>query len=246
LPAVGGGGVATGGGSGTWVNTTIGLGMKGPVTGEAIGRVIEFHESAGVEPRVEACPFADVSLLARLEERGFALRLFENVFFRELSGTMPIARGEPEGVHIAIVDPGNEAMVSEYAHVVAAGFAEPNPPCEADVSLNRVVARHPRTVCVAALDSNGRIVGAGAVEILGTLCALFGLVVAPEFRRRGVQLALMEQRLRLAAERGASVATISSRPGVPTERNARRMGFQAAYTRVALARAGPGLVANRT
>ncbi len=75
--------------------------------------------------------------------------------------------------------------------------------------------------------------------------ALFALAVLPAYRRRGVQQALIAARLRAAAEAGATVVTISALPGVATERNARRMGFQVAYTKVVLVRPGAGLVGNR-
>ena len=76
---------------------------------------------------------------------------------------------------------------------------------------------------------------------LFTIVALFGLAVVPEYRRRGVQQALIAERLRLARDAGARVATIGSRPGHSTERNVRRMGFQTAYTKVSLVRPGAGL-----
>ena len=72
--------------------------------------------------------------------------------------------------------------------------------------------------------------------------AFFGLRVLPEFRRRGIQQALIAARLNYAAARGARLATIGSRPGAGTERNVRRMGFATAYTKPVMVRPGPGLV----
>jgi GNAT superfamily N-acetyltransferase len=85
------------------------------------------------------------------------------------------------------------------------------------------------------------MVGAGSVEFAGELCALFGLSVLPEFRRRGIQQALIAARLNEARRRGAHLATISGRPGAATERNVMRMGFALAYTKVILVKPGPGL-----
>jgi GNAT superfamily N-acetyltransferase len=66
--------------------------------------------------------------------------------------------------------------------------------------------------------------------------------VLPEFRRRGIQQALIAARLNYAAARGARLATIGSKPGAGTERNVRRMGFATAYTKPVMVRPGPGLV----
>jgi hypothetical protein len=49
-------------------------------------------------------------------------------------------------------------------------------------------------------------------------------------------------RMNAAADRGAKVATIGSKPGIPTERNVRRMGFSVAYTQPVMVRPGAGLV----
>ena len=84
------------------------------------------------------------------------------------------------------------------------------------------------------------------MDVTGACAALFGAAVAPDYRRRGIQQALVAERLRVARERGAKVATIGCRTGQEpsgTERNARRMGFQAAYTKPHLVRPGPGLAA---
>jgi GNAT superfamily N-acetyltransferase len=69
--------------------------------------------------------------------------------------------------------------------------------------------------------------------------------VLPRFRRRGIQQALMAARLEHAASRGARFATIGARPGIPTNRNAMRMGFRLAYTKVVLVKPGPALVSVR-
>jgi GNAT superfamily N-acetyltransferase len=130
--------------------------------------------------------------------------------------------------------------VEEFARTVGCGFAGDAEPRAEDLDRWRRCAAHPRSVVLTAI-RDGRMIGAGSVEVLGEAAALFGLSVLPEFRGRGVQQALIAARLSLAAARGARVATISARPGVATERNARRLGFQLGYTKALLVRPGPGL-----
>jgi GNAT superfamily N-acetyltransferase len=93
-----------------------------------------------------------------------------------------------------------------------------------------------RAVC------DGRCVGVAGLEIAGPLASLFGAAVVPDMRKRGIQLALMAWRLRAAAEAGATVATMESRPGIATERNAMRMGFAVAYAKAVMVRPGAGLL----
>lgn len=104
-------------------------------------------------------------------------------------------------------------------------------------------ARHPRSVGVMAM-LDGRCVGAGGMGLHDHVAALFGLSGIPEFRRRGIQQALIAQRLNIAAQMGRRLATIGSRPGASTERNVRRMGFQTAYVKPMVVRPGPGLAPN--
>lgn len=251
------GGVLSRGLPGQWCNSAVGLGLDGPVAREDLEDMAAWYASAGIEPRVELCPFAHPSLIEHLGAMGFVVKFFEMVFFRELSDlqgpTESAALGQtrsaakapflpPTGVEIRLVDPADDEMVRTYARVAISGFfPEGVSPTEADYVIAERVPRHSRTRGVVAI-ADARVVGAGAVEVMGDASALFGVTVLPEYRQRGIQTAMLEFRMRHAAERGAKIATIGSLPGGGTERNVRRMGFQVAYTRPALVRPGPGLV----
>lgn len=243
------GGVLSRGLPGQWCNSAVGLGLDGPVSRDDLEDMAEWYASAGIEPRVELCPFAHPSLIEHLAAMGFVVKFFEMCFFRDLTDphveglhTQPPPPPPPPGVEIRLVDPADDEMVRTYARVAISGFfPEGVSPTEADYVIAERVPRHSRTRGVVAL-ADGRVVGAGAVEVMGEASALFGVTVLPEYRRRGIQTAMLAFRLRHAAERGAKIATIGSLPGGGTERNVRRMGFQVAYTRPALVRPGPGLV----
>lgn len=252
-----GGGVVTRGEPGTWINTSAGLGMSlegRPVPDEDLDALVEWFESVRIEPRTEVCPFAHPSLVRGLAARGFVLRGFENTFFREIEAGRRVEAPNPLGGgirvdEVAVLDDG---LVWEYAAAVARGFVPPDrAPAPEDIALWVRCLRQPAVKAFAAF-ADGRIVGGGAMEIprdadepgAKRAAALFGLSVLPQYRRRGVQQALIAVRLSAAAEAGAVVATVGASPGVATERNARRMGFQLAYTKAILAKPGPGLTPN--
>lgn len=71
----------------------------------------------------------------------------------------------------------------------------------------------------------------------GVLCihdgvALFGgSATVPELRRRGLQAALLRERMRYAIDHGCDLAMMVAEPGSDSQRNAERKGFQIAYTR---------------
>lgn len=252
------GGVLAAGPSGTWINAAIGAGLEesgetSPDDEAAADRLIEFYRARGVEPRIELAPQARPTLIAALALRGFVLRRFLNLFVRDLE-TRPPDRDvpAPAGVELSIVDPNDAAASRRWAEVSARNFAPAREIREDDVALVLRIVGHPRVTAVQATAA-GRVVGGAAFEIgpdgaespavaeHGRIAALFGAVVEPEWRGRGIQRALIEHRLRLAAEQGLRFATISSHPGVATERTARRGGFELACTKVVLVRPEVGL-----
>lgn len=242
---------------GTWANGAWGIGLDPAIVAERdeagvraeVQQLIEWFSDAGIEPRVELCPFADSKVIRALAEAGFVARQFEHVFFRELAGDEPFEApvAPPPGLELRIVDPSDASAVATFARVVNEGFARSNPAAEpptirdVDLDLFSRCVRHHRTTALGAW-LEGQCVAGGAMERLDDVAALYGLSVLPEFRRRGIQQALISARLRLAAEGGARLATIGGPPGMSTERNVRRFGFVVAYTKVILVRPGPGLV----
>jgi hypothetical protein len=228
---------------GLWCNAAVGGGMHGSVKGDDIDHLIAFHSERGIEPRAEVCPMSDLSLTTGLSSRGFVVRNYETVFFRPVDEpTIPDWRAiAPPGLHIEPVPKTDPAAMEEFAYVAVHGFMPPGVEPSRDLLDSALRSgRAPRcTPLRAVLD--GRCVGAGAMDLLGEVAALYGVSVRSEVRGKGVQLALLAWRIAHAAKLGVRWVTISSRPGGITERNAQRMGFQVAYTKVILARPGPGL-----
>lgn len=247
-----GGGVMCRAGPGNWINYVAGAGFAGEVHREAMAEMIAFYEEKGIEPRVELAPFADGSLISLCAEHGFVVRVFESVFFRELGSEVrarPVQES-PAGLRIERVDSRDEAAVRQFCQIAMSGFYPPGMTATEDELRTAMrSASHPRSIALMAL-IDGEPAGAGAMEVVCvdnvSIAALYGLSVRPEFRRRGVQQALIAARLNIAVEHGARLATIGSRPGVATERNVRRMGFEVAYTKAILVRPGAGLVSVRT
>lgn len=85
-------------------------------------------------------------------------------------------------------------------------------------------------------------VGAAGIEITDDIACLFAAGVLPEYRRRGIQSVLILRRLQQAQNETCPLAVIHCNPGVATERNAVRLGFQLAYTKVIMRMRGPGLM----
>lgn len=220
---------------GAWSNLAVGLGFHGPVTGDDLDRLIEFYRAHDCPAVIQVAPYTDPSLLRGLAERGFTLREFENLLGRPLDDEVtPHPYSPPAGLTVEVVDLTDALALEKWITVSTCGFRPMDEPMAQhlhDITLR--LAQHPRTTChVARLD--GEVVGGSAMEVYEDFGALFGTSVLPDHRRRGVQVALMLERLAHLRRSGALFATIGSAPGLSTERNALRIGFNPVYSTVAL------------
>ena len=239
-----GAGVATFTEPGSWLNQAWNQGLHGPVDADDVDAIVAFFTERDVDARLFVCTMADAGLITALASRGFVTDAFINVFAVDLTRqsstapfTDPPARAPAE---IEVVDPSDDDGVAEWALVTSTGFHDGGePPC-AMLRASAKVARHANnTTLLVRVD--GAAVGGAVVSVsrgdddaIGA--GLFETSVLPAHRRRGIKQALMTERLHLARERGVTLATIASNPGVPTERNAARFGFALSYVKAVQSR----------
>lgn len=237
------GGVAARSTPGSWCNYAAGFGFDSALTRRDVEELLKWYEEAGIEPRLECHPFLHAESLAVLEELQFVTRSYEFIYFRELdanSTAVPVV-ATPANLVVRAVDKNDAAAMREYVLIAMSGFYPAGiKPSEDDVRLALKGAMGPHSMAVVAW-LGGTPVGAGGMAVTGEVAALFGTSVLPEYRRQGVQQALLAARVNLAARAGAKIATIGSMPGAVTERNVRRMGFEVAYVKSMLVRPGDGL-----
>jgi GNAT superfamily N-acetyltransferase len=233
------GGTMSFAGIGSWANQAIGLGMSGPVCDADVERFIHFYESRGVEPRIEVCPLADESFVDALAVRGFVVREFKNLLFRRLDdpGAEPLP-APPAGIEVTRVDSADADAVERLVAIKLAGFESAAPEVDARLARQTLVVRG---VAGYVAWIGGEAVAAGSTDLLPPVAGLFGMTTLAPYRRRGCQQALLIARLRAAADAGCRYATIQSMPHVGTARNAMRLGFAVAYTKVTLVRPREGL-----
>jgi GNAT superfamily N-acetyltransferase len=236
----------TANGPGSYLNKAVGFGLGSEVGSEALGALEAFFSTRGIEPKAELTAFAPIPLLRALGERGFVLQELENVLVRPLVGLgnprQLLPSGWPADVQIQRLDPRNSEQVRTFVETSASGFFPEEEPLPDEFLATgiRAVNRPEHDGFIAYLD--GVAVGAGGCATRRGVTSLFGTSVRPAFRGRGIQQALMAARLERAVALGSELAEITSRPGIPTERNAARFGFQMAYARIVLVKRGPGLV----
>ncbi len=227
----------------SWLSKTLGLGIGGDVAPETLDAIEAFFTARSLPSRIELTSFAPEPLLEILAERGYGLVQIGSVLARGLDdmteieeGPATIRRGPTRGASTERLASDDESSLNDAMSVVCAGFVPDGGVLSMrDVATAVRVASLPGTSTVVARATD-EIVGAGSVTVRHGVANLYGSSVKLAHRRKGLHNTLMIERLRVAAEQGATLAVIVSSPGAPTERNALRLGFVPSYTRFALVR----------
>jgi GNAT superfamily N-acetyltransferase len=230
------GGIAFFGGVTYPANQIVGMGFEGEVTSQDLDRVENFFRGRGVASTVVVSPLAHESLRTLLGDRGYRIAEFNSVLIRRINSHTN--SGEPftlpPGVAIERVTP---ETAKPWMSAIAKGFAQ-------DISVAEEVfggfAALPDALAFLAR-IEGKVVGGCGGRIIpqARIAAFFGTATLPEFRRLGVQSALIAQRLHEAALTGCEYAVVSTHPGSGSQRNMERRGFRLAYTKVVMMRDWP-------
>ena len=85
---------------------------------------------------------------------------------------------------------------------------------------------------------DGVVAGGASLRLGDGVALLCGAATLPEHRRRGVQRALLHERLRAAATRGCDIAVVTTQPASKSQANVERIGFALLYVRAVLVKSG--------
>ena len=209
------------------LNQGLALGLTAPLAPEELDRLEAF---LGVNPVVEVTPGAAEGTLELLNARGYHLRQFQQVWHRDLA-ELPVLPALP-GLEIRPLGPGEAEL---YDRLVMAGFMDQDDLTTLPMDQLLPMGDGSGTVRIIAL-LGGIPAGGGAIGLMGPVAPLSGTSVLPGFRGRGLQRHLIDFRLRLAAEWGATEACSATLPAAASEHSLVSMGFQVAYPKVEMAR----------
>ncbi len=220
------GGYAVYCGAGSPVTQAVALGLNRPVTSAEFDQLEEFYFSRNEPVRVETCPMADMSLFALYGDRGYRVTEFSNVMARPVE--MDRTWTAPAEVDIRLV---KREEIDAWTLTVAQSFAEYFPVTQELLSVMKMFALGRNMECYLARIA-GRLVGGAALSLRGKTAGFFGAGTLPDFRKRGVQTALLHARMKRAEEVGCDLAVSLALPGSESQRNITRLGFRTLYTRV--------------
>lgn len=203
---------------------TFGLGLFDEVGEAELVQLEQFFLTREAPVHHEATPFLPADLLALLAARGYRPIEFSTVLIRSTAG-------RTAGSSNLLLKEVTESDGQLWARISGEGWSsESRELADFVESFGLIITRADGVHCFLA-EQNGKPIAAAAMTLSGSVALLAGASTIPAARRQGAQQALLDHRLRFAADRGADLAMVVTAPGSASQRNAERQGFRVAYTR---------------
>lgn len=208
---------------------TFGLGIFDEIGASEIGEIETFFKNRGAPVLHEVSPLADVSIITLLNERGYQPIELTSVMYKLLDARSQLVAPKKPQILTRII---NEEEVNLWAQTSAKGWSTEMPDFfDYMVQFGEIGAQSANALPFIA-ELGGKAVATGTLFIYDDVALLAGASTIPEGRKKGAQIALLESRLRYAAEKGCKIAVMGAHPGSQSQRNAEKNDFRIAYTRI--------------
>jgi len=210
------------------VTQTFGMGMFQRLTERELKAIEQFFLDRGAPVCHEVSPHADSSVLPLLNDGGYQPIEFTSVMYRPISKESPLLAATNDKIRVMLTGPSEADL---WAEIAFKGWSEFGELADFLHDVGRVNARRDNAQSFLAI-LDGRPIATGLMNIFDGVALLAGASTIPEGRKKGAQLALLEERLRYAAQHDCDIAMMCALPGSASQRNAERHGFRIAYTRI--------------
>jgi len=210
------------------ITQTFGLGLFDKVTPADLDSIETFFRDRGALSFHEVSPLADPGFITLLTDRNYLPFEFTSVLFRPIWPGIRLPTARNEQIRVRPIDL-NE--IDTWSSTSARGWSEFAEVAGQVSELGRISVSIPGAVGFLT-ELDGRPIATGNLLLSEGVALLAGASTVPEARKQGAQWALLEARLRHAAESGCDLAMMGAAPGSASQRNAERHGFRIAYTRI--------------
>jgi ribosomal protein S18 acetylase RimI-like enzyme len=215
-------------GLGSPVGRAVALGLDRPFTAGDLDRVEEFYRAHKAPAQVDLCPMHESAVFEMFKERGYAIAELNNVLYRKLNAEENFP-SPPRDYEIQRAG-AEEADVA--GTIVESAFFPDGAP-EAFRGLVAPLYQMAGALAfVAIVDGKPVACGTGLVIPEHKMFALCGAGTLTAYRGRGLQTALLRARMKAAVEAGCEYAVVVTQGGTTSQRNAERLGFRVAYSKV--------------
>jgi GNAT superfamily N-acetyltransferase len=210
------------------VTQTFGLGLFEELDPASLDHIERFFLDRGAHVVHEVSPFAGIATIDLLCARGYRPIELSSVMYQPVKHVEPSTTKPSDTVTVRVAAP-EEAPV--WADVSARGWSYEYPQFLDSMQQfgNLAFARQQSVSFLAEFE--GQPGAAGSLCLHNGVALFGGAATVPELRRRGLQSALLEARMRHAFEHNYELAMMVTLVGSQSQRNAERKGFHIAYTR---------------
>jgi GNAT superfamily N-acetyltransferase len=205
---------------------SFGLGLFEELTAGDLDEMEEFFKSRGAQVMHEVCPMAGPATLDLLCARKYRPFEVSSMLYRTVEKP---SEEHPWNIRVRAIEPEEGPL---WGSVSTRGWTHEHPELAEFVRLiGEVCIAREQSPCFLG-EVDGEAGAAGVLSIHEGVALFGGSATVPELRRRGLQAALLDERMRYAFEHGCDVAMMVSEAGSNSQRNAERKGFRVAYTRL--------------
>lgn len=207
------------------VTQSFGLGIFEELSAASLDAIERFFLDRGAPVLHEVSPLAGVAALNLLSARNYRPVEISSVLYRPVEKPAAVDRGN---ISVCVAGPEQAQL---WADINARGWTHEHPELLDFLLRSSAIssARDESLPFLAAID--GKPGAAGVLCIHDGVALFAGSATIPELRRRGLQAALLEERMRYAFDHGCDIAMMVAEAGSDSQRNAERKGFRIAYTR---------------
>lgn len=215
-------------GLGSPIGRAVGMGLERPFTEADLDHIESFYRAHNAPAQVDLCPMHEPAVFEMFKQRGYAIAELNNVLYRKLDA----------GERFPAAPPGYEVRRSLVEEAEVAGAIVENAffPDGAPEPFRGLIAplyqMQGGVAFVASVEGKLVACGTGLVIPEHKIVALCGAGTLAEYRGRGLQTALLQARMAAAIDAGCEYAAIVTQGGTTSQRNAERLGFRVAYSKV--------------
>ncbi len=207
---------------------TFGLGVFDEITDVELDKIEAFFKKHDAPIFHEVSPMADASLIGLLNERGYQPVELTSVMFQEINGETIENTPINPAIKTRIIEPGEEKL---WAQTSANGWATEMEGLDDFMFQFGQISAKVIGGSAFLAELEDKPISAGMLFIYDDVAILAGTSTIPEGRRNGAQNALLDARLKFAADKGCKIAIMGASPGSQSQKNAEKNGFRIAYTR---------------
>lgn len=220
-------------GLGSPIGRATGVGLDRPIMAEDLDRIEEFYKLHNAPAQVDLTPMHGPEVFELFKGRGYCIAELNNVLYRKLNADEEFPKAPPD----CVIRRSYQEEAEIAGSIVESAFFPDGAPEAFRGLITPLYQMENALAFVATVDGKAVACGTGLVIPEQKVFALCGAGTLLEFRGRGLQTALLCARMAAAVTAGCEYAVVVTQGGTTSQRNAERLGFRVAYSKVTVIKA---------